>query len=630
MKSANSGSIIRNLFPTPRQIDPASGHLSIPAGRIVAAEVGNPAVYRATLELQADLASIGISREIAAHPGTGQAAAIELRIDAEVACPQGYRIDISPARAVLTGHDPAGLTFATTTFGQLLRGSEEKGVLPCLTITDWPEFERRGIMLDISRDKVPTMETLYQLVDKFAAWKLNELQLYTEHTFAYANHRTVWEEASPMTPEEIVALDAYCRERGVDLVPNQNTFGHLERWLKHDTYAHLAECRKPTEVVAWGRTMTVSRRSLCPEDPGSIQLMEELFCELLPNFSSPYFNIGCDETIELGYGRSKEVCAEKGNGRVYLEFLLRLHKAASAHGRRVQFWGDIITNYPELIPELPKEIIALVWGYEFDHPFDQECAAFQASGLEFYVCPGTSSWTSMLGRYRNATQNLRSAAENGARHGAKGYLITDWGDGGHWQPLSLSYPYFAYGAALSWAPEANREVDLAGHLDRQVFQDSSGRIGTALLKLGQAAELSGISPHNSTIFFHILRQAGTRLANHDVLTQLESGMLDQVEDAVKTALATLAEATPTGREADQVKAEIDLVGRLAIHACRQARAKLGTPNGDLEELPDDVRAALRNELGELIEKHRDLWGGRNRPGGLRDSVDRFEKVWAEY
>lgn len=91
------------------------------------------------------------------------------------------------------------------------------------------------------------METLYALIDKLAAWKINELQLYMEHTFAYTGHEEVWKDASPFTAEEIHALDAYCKERYIDLVPCQSCLGHMERWLKHPRYRDLAE--KPEGFV---------------------------------------------------------------------------------------------------------------------------------------------------------------------------------------------------------------------------------------------------------------------------------------------------------------------------------------------------------------------------------------------
>ena len=95
-------------------------------------------------------------------------------------------------------------------------------------------------MLDISRDKVPTMDTLFALIDRLAGWKVNQIQLYSEHTFAYRDHEVVWRDASPMTADEIRAVDAYCTERHIELVPNQNCLGHMDRWLQHDEYRHLA------------------------------------------------------------------------------------------------------------------------------------------------------------------------------------------------------------------------------------------------------------------------------------------------------------------------------------------------------------------------------------------------------
>ena len=64
-------------------------------------------------------------------------------------------------------------------------------------------FEHRAYMLDISRDRVPTMKTLREIVDLLERCRYNQLQLYTEHTFAYREHSVVWEDADPMTAAEI-------------------------------------------------------------------------------------------------------------------------------------------------------------------------------------------------------------------------------------------------------------------------------------------------------------------------------------------------------------------------------------------------------------------------------------------
>ena len=98
----------------------------------------------------------------------------------------------------------------------------------------------------------------------------------------------------------------------------------------------------------------------------------------------------------------------------------------------MQFWGDIILEHPQLVPELPRDVFALEWGYEADHPFAEHGALFSKAGIPFYVCPGTSSWNSIAGRTKNALENQLNAARSGLEHGAVGFLNTDWGDNGHW------------------------------------------------------------------------------------------------------------------------------------------------------------------------------------------------------
>jgi N-acetyl-beta-hexosaminidase len=225
-----------------------------------------------------------------------------------------------------------------------------------MKINDWPDFPARGVMLDVSRNKVPTLETLCALVDLIAGWKVNQLQLYMEHTFAYRNHPEVWAQASPLTGGEILMLDAYCRERFIELVPNQNSFGHMERWLKLDRYAALAETHAVFQAP-WGPMQ--GPFSLSPVDPGSLELVQSLYDELLPHFTSRMFNAGLDEAVDLGQGRSQALCQKLGTSQVYLDYLLDIYREVTRRGYTLQYWGDIVIHYPELIPYLPKDAVAM-------------------------------------------------------------------------------------------------------------------------------------------------------------------------------------------------------------------------------------------------------------------------------
>ena len=275
------------------------------------------------------------------------------------------------------------------------------GLLPAGEIVDWPDFPVRGLLLDISRDKVPTMETLFSLVDLLSELKMNHLELYTEHTFAYSAHREVWAEASPMTGEEILVLDAYCRERFIELVPNQNSFGHMHRWLRHARYRDLAECPDGFESP-WGESS--EPYGLDPTNPACLELLDGLYTELLPYFQSRLFNANCDETFDLGMGKSLELCERVGKGRVYLEFLQKIHRLATAHAHTLLYWGDIIMQYPALVPELPRDGIALEWGYEANHPFEEHGARYRQAGVAlvglsghiFLELPGRAAPTTAL------------------------------------------------------------------------------------------------------------------------------------------------------------------------------------------------------------------------------------------
>ena len=507
---------------------------------------------------------------------------------------QGYRLTVNPDAVTIDAHDDAGRFYAEQTLRQL---AALPGPCPALTIDDDPDFPRRGVMLDVSRDRVWTMNTLRGLVDQLASWKLNELQFYTEHTFAYAGHEAVWADASPMTGEQVRELDAYCRERFIELVPNQNSFGHMERWLEHERYRPLAECPDGC-VLPDGRAM--GPFSLNPTDPGSLALLDDLYGQLLPHFSSGRFNVGCDETFDLGQGRSAAACRERGRHRVYLDFLKRVQALVKTHGRSMEFWGDIILEAPELIHELPGNVTALAWGYDAGHPFDEHGAAFAASGVPWVVCPGTSSWNSLAGRSSNTVANAREAAAAGRRHGAGGYLVTDWGDHGHWQPLPVSYLGLVMAAAASWNGEAAESLDPVSLLNHHAFGDATGVSGRVAFDLGDAHLMLGEEQPNGTAIFRVLQDrppdplpaADRWSACREVINEL-AGRIDTMQ--------------PTRGDADQIRDEHRWSASMMRYGCT-----LGEALARGEAPPAGDRA--------LLEEHRRLWLQRSRPGGLADST----------
>jgi hypothetical protein len=527
--------------------------------------------------------------------------------------PEGYALAISKTGIEISFRETGGLRAATATLRQLLREYGRR--LPCLRIRDWPDFPRRGVMLDISRGRVPKLETLLDLAEKLSDFKINELQLYTEHTFAYKKYKRVWQSWGALKAGEIQILDARCRELGIDLVPNQNSFGHLRYFLEDPKLKKLGEISGPflAETGDFLRRPT----TLAPNHPGTLPFLSGLYNELLPNFSSNFFNVGCDETWDLGKGQSKILCEAKGKGRVYFDFLNKIQREVKARYKEMMFWGDIILKYPKLIRELPKNVISLNWGYEANHPFEKEAAQFAKAGIPFYVCPGTSTWQTLIGKHDNALANLRIAAKAGRRFGARGYLTTDWGDGGHPQPLAVSWPMFAASAALGWNSNALDERSLLAVLSRDVFEDSTGKIAEAGFKLGFAHQKLGVSAPNET-------PLGTAIAApkpEDRELFCRNGLKWSAKIPEKKILAALKEierqrkilarAKPKSDSGKNLARELDLAARMAVQSCKFMLWQQAVAAGNKSKARALARTGIR-ELKQLDKDFNSYWPLRNK------------------
>lgn len=604
--------MVHLLTPQPRSIQwhettytlPPQGSISQPA----------PSMERATLSLQAALNAIDRHYNVAHSGGV-----IHLSHDAALPA-QGYTLRIDADGVHIRAGDDAGLFYGVCTLNQIIAQAAD-GVLPGVEISDWPDYPQRGFMLDISRDRVPTLQTLFHLIDTLAALKYNQLQLYTEHTFAYPEHEIVWQHASPLTAEEIRQLDDYCHARFIELVPNQNSLGHMERWLKHPPYRPFAY--SPDGFIDYAGKWRDSS-TLHPTDSAALDFMTSLYDTLLPNFRSKQVNVGCDEPWELDRADDPQA------GHLYLEWVLNLHKYLSARGYTMMFWGDIIIKHPALVPRLPHDVIVMEWGYEATHPFDANCEKYAQAGIPFYVCPGTSSWNALAGRVKNTADNIRVAAEAGLKHGASGILVTDWGDNGHWQPLPASYAGIVYGAGAGWCLEQNRDPNLTAALDTFVYHDAAQVMGSVSVALGSIYQEVGPEHINGQLLAYALQWKPEDFNAH--LERMyawgrDSGdispeNLRRVIGLLDRYAAQLDGAQMQRDDAEILTAEWRHVAALLKHGARWMLLLQGEADAD--------KNALLQELEELVAQQRTLWLARSREGGLADSLRRFDTLRQAY
>ena len=570
--------------------------------------------------------------------GPGVAATSPVRVEVDPALPeQGYEIAITGDQVRITHADDAGLRYAEATLGQIRAQAGDE--LPGVRIADAPDFTTRGYMLDVSRDRVPTRATLERLVGLCALARINHLELYTEHTYAYLDHEVVWRDASPMTADDVMWLDALCALHGIALVANQNCFGHMGRWLAHRPYREWAECPDGFEPVA-GYHM---EPTVLAPTPANAAFAQTLFAELLPSFRSRRVNIGCDETFDLGHGVSRDEVARLGKERVYVDHLRRLVEPLAADGYAAHYWADIVRKEPALAAALPASATPVCWTYEAPGPgvrlpeqlagllvelgvdlpdrwgFDENTAPLAAAGVPFWVAPGTSAWDSLVGRIDNAVGNLVDAAEVGRARRAAGYLITDWGDNGHLQPPSVSFGPLLYGGAVSWGRDANADLDVAALLDRHAFDDRSARLGAAVVALGRQWGRTGIDTANGSPLQAALLPPTVSLAAGGMP---DAAAVRDVLARIDQAIDDISRAEPRCADGPLVVAELAQAARLARHGAWRLLARV---DGDAPSVD-----ALRVDLTEAIADQRTAWLARARPGGLSDSIGRLERTLEEY
>lgn len=531
---------------------------------------------------------------------------------------QAFELVIEAQSIKLLYSDKLGRLYGLNLLQQLKQQFKK---LPCGRIEDNPDYLNRGIILDISRDKVPKRETLFSLIDLWSGLRINKLQLYTEHTFAYSLHQKVWESSGAYNGEDIRQIDAYCINKGIELVINQATFGHMERWLKHDDYKYLAE--QTTGFSDQRGDFRSFSFGLNPLGDNSRDFVKGLLDELVPNFSSKTININFDETMDLGVGASRIACETLGKGEVYVNYLNKLLTLTENKGLYTQIFSDMLFHYPDILHKLPSNLTLLNWGYEADHAFDKEHQQLQKTGLPFEVVVSTCCFASITGRWKNCKEQMLNGARSGLKFAATGYHISEWGDMGHAQQSSMPIAAYIYGAALAWGTEDNEDLDVTYWLS-ELYCKGNRQIAALNLALQDVYLDSGIDCPNCAFFGPLLfDQKSARHINRS--TGLSEAGFAKVLQKLNAYLLEI-----NALQDSFLQKQLLWSAGILKHACLLGAELVKQDTLKAECLDKNSRHRLAENLLPLISEYQRLWRIDNREGGLSDSVQRLQYLQALY
>ncbi len=548
---------------------------------------------------------------------------------------EGYVVVTNEHRAVVIAGSAAGLFYGAQTLKQLIRTDGSEPRVFKSAIRDWPAMRWRGMQDDLSRGPLPTLEYQKRQIRTFAAYKLNVYSPYYEHTFEYKSHPLMAPPGGVMTQDDVKELIAYARQYHIDVVPEQEAFGHLHHMLKYEIYWQLAE--------------TAHGHVLAPGQAGSIQVIKEWFAEIDSIFPSQFVHIGADETFELGLGQTRERVKNETLGVVYIQFLKDIEAAIRRPGKRYLFWGDVAEKSPELVKSLPKDMIAVAWNYWSVNGFDRALKPFSDAGIETWVAPGVNNWNRVYPNNDVALRNIQGFVRDGQRLGSTGMLNTNWDDDGEGIFNQVWYGVL-FGAAASWQKGESSIPDFTASFGLQFHGDATGKLSTAQLKLSQAHALlakAGPSDATNTLYWidpfssegQVVAQR-LRGATRDVRILAESALVlvAQARYAVSARPGSLGalrerdalEAMEMGaRRIDFIGMKFQFADEIVSHytAALDSVAKRANPTHDLVEIASQINSRTQDlrdgyVLGrELYERS---WRAENRPYWLYNVLNRYD------
>jgi hypothetical protein len=452
----------------------------------------------------------------------------------------------------VVGASAAGVFYGAQTVKQLVEGTGPRARVLGLRVRDWPAMRWRGFHDDLSRGPVPTLEFQKKQIRTFAAFKMNVYSPYFEHTITYASNPLFAPPTGAMTRADVAELVAYAQRYHVEIVPEQESFGHLHHVLRWEKYTPIGEFERGSV--------------LAPSDPRTIPLVRQLFVELDSLFPGKFLHIGADETFDLGRGRTAERVKTEGYNQVYLGFLKQIADTLRPLGRRLLFWGDIAGAEPALVPMLPKDMIAVPWYYDTALPsYDKLLQPFRQAGLETWVAPGVNNWGLLYPAFDVSLGNIRAFVREGQKAGATGMLNTSWDD---WGETLFAQTWLAvlYGAAASWqAGDSDPERFLAAY-PRVFHGDTAGHVLTAERRLMDAHAIlrkAGVGQAADRLFWIDPWSSEGRLIAAKLLPVARDLRL-AAEDAIEAVIA--ARTTGAVREPEALAAielgarRIDMVG----------------------------------------------------------------------
>jgi len=532
---------------------------------------------------------------------------------------EGYFLDVDANGIIIIAESEKGKFYGVMSLLQMMHREKKSVVVDGAAIEDFPLEKIRGISDDISRGQVSTVDNFKKIIRFLAHYKMNTFSPYIEDMFVFKNHPLIGKGRGALTPQEIKEVDAYAKKYYVDMIPSFETLGHWENILAKPEYIGLAE-------FPGAQTLNVS-------DEKVYSLLDEMIGELCASFSSPYFNMGADESWDVGLGANKGRVAKDGLAAVHAEHYKRVADIVRKYGKKPMMYGDIILNKPEILEQIPKDITIIDWHYDASFSYGST-EVFKKAGFPFIASPAVWTFTGPFPNFFNTFANIQNFNRDGFERGSLGLLTSNWNDYGGEELRELNYYGYAWTAECAWQP-LNADVD---SFNRKFFKEYFGADGCSDVQLAYTI-LS--SPGNDVSWQELWRHPMLPFRGQSQ----EEGYLplpvrvQSITSTMPVVLSLLSKArNEIVKNEDQLR-YLEFVARLNLWFAKKIEAQEKVEQLSLWANKDSAAAAIidvcndvAKDLTSLKSEYERLWLATNKSAGLDLLMMRYDRqaaFWQE-
>lgn len=309
-------------------------------------------------------------------------------------------------------------------------------------------LRRLGTMLDCSRNAVMNVDSLKKWVDITADMGYNTLLLYTEDTYEIEGHPYFGYMRGRYTKEELKEMDAYAKEKGMELIPCIQTLAHLNaivRWPQYQPHVDTADI-------------------LLAGDEAVYELIDAMFATIAECFTSRTINIGMDEAHMIGRGKYYDLHGDTDRSQILIDHVKRVSEIGEKYGFTLWMWSDMYfrlvagdnyydSNAPineEIKKQIPENVKLIYWDYYSQDwkRYDGMLAAHDKIKEDTVFAGGCWCWKGMTPANEFSIRNTKAAFKACRKHGVQDVFLTLWGDDG------AECSKFALLPALFYAAEA--------------------------------------------------------------------------------------------------------------------------------------------------------------------------------